>query len=52
MEYPSDRLFHLPVVSVLDSADIEVTDNRLPNPTFAEHRPQVPPRPLIRCHLL
>ncbi|XP_077920049.1 PDZ domain-containing protein MAGIX isoform X1 [Halichoerus grypus] len=27
-------------VSVLDSADIEVTDSRLPNPTFVEHRPQ------------
>lgn len=26
--------------SELDSADIEVTDSRLPNPTFAEQRPQ------------
>ncbi|XP_038320466.1 PDZ domain-containing protein MAGIX isoform X2 [Canis lupus familiaris] len=34
------RLRPKAVVSVLDSADIEVTDNRLPNPTFAEHRPQ------------
>ncbi|XP_072600158.1 PDZ domain-containing protein MAGIX isoform X2 [Vulpes vulpes] len=34
------RLRPKAVVSVLDSADIEVTDNRLPNPTFVEHRPQ------------
>ncbi|XP_006097293.2 PDZ domain-containing protein MAGIX [Myotis lucifugus] len=27
-------------ISDLDSADIEVTDSRLPNPTFVEHRPQ------------
>ncbi|CAK6449972.1 unnamed protein product [Pipistrellus nathusii] len=27
-------------MSELDSADIEVTDSRLPNPTFVEHRPQ------------
>uniref|UniRef100_A0A8C3WF15 MAGI family member, X-linked n=1 Tax=Catagonus wagneri TaxID=51154 RepID=A0A8C3WF15_9CETA len=33
-------LFHPPVVNVLDSADIEVTDSRLPNATFMEHRPQ------------
>ncbi|XP_025789739.1 PDZ domain-containing protein MAGIX isoform X2 [Puma concolor] len=40
MEYPSDCLFHLPAISVLDSADIEVTDSRLPNATFVDHRPQ------------
>ncbi|XP_058391838.1 PDZ domain-containing protein MAGIX isoform X2 [Diceros bicornis minor] len=28
------------VVSVQDSADIEVTDSRLPNAAFVEHRPQ------------
>uniref|UniRef100_A0ABI7W0T2 PDZ domain-containing protein n=1 Tax=Felis catus TaxID=9685 RepID=A0ABI7W0T2_FELCA len=27
-------------ISVLDSADIEVTDSRLPNATFVDHRPQ------------
>ncbi|XP_065757146.1 PDZ domain-containing protein MAGIX isoform X1 [Phocoena phocoena] len=27
-------------ISVLDSADIEVTDSRLPHATFVEHRPQ------------
>uniref|UniRef100_A0A8C7AJ74 MAGI family member, X-linked n=1 Tax=Neovison vison TaxID=452646 RepID=A0A8C7AJ74_NEOVI len=34
------RLRPKAAVSVLDSADIEVTDSRLPNPTFVEHRPQ------------
>lgn len=51
MEYPSDCLFHLPAISVLDSADIEVTDSRLPNATFVDHRPQVPFCPLKECHL-
>ncbi|XP_059014052.1 PDZ domain-containing protein MAGIX [Mustela lutreola] len=34
------RLRPKAAVSVLDSADIEVTDSRLPNPTFVEHRLQ------------
>ncbi|XP_034505663.1 PDZ domain-containing protein MAGIX isoform X1 [Ailuropoda melanoleuca] len=34
------RLRPKAAISVLDSADIEVTDSRLPNPTFVEHRPQ------------
>lgn len=42
---------HPPAISELDSADIEVTDNRLPNPTFVEHRPQVPPSPPNPGHL-
>uniref|UniRef100_A0A2K6RQM0 MAGI family member, X-linked n=1 Tax=Rhinopithecus roxellana TaxID=61622 RepID=A0A2K6RQM0_RHIRO len=29
------------VVSVLDSADIEVTDSRLPHATIVDHRPQI-----------
>lgn len=33
--------FYPPVVSVLDSADIEVTDSRLPHATIVDHRPQV-----------
>ncbi|XP_064339212.1 PDZ domain-containing protein MAGIX isoform X1 [Camelus dromedarius] len=34
------RLRPKEAISVLDSADIEVTDSRLPNATFMEHRPQ------------
>ncbi|XP_054422415.1 LOW QUALITY PROTEIN: PDZ domain-containing protein MAGIX [Pteronotus mesoamericanus] len=34
------RLRPKDAISELDSADIEVTDSRLPNPTFMEHRPQ------------
>ncbi|XP_059767528.1 PDZ domain-containing protein MAGIX isoform X4 [Balaenoptera ricei] len=34
------RLRPKEAISVLDSADIEVTDSRLPNATFVEHRPQ------------
>ncbi|XP_004434984.1 PREDICTED: PDZ domain-containing protein MAGIX [Ceratotherium simum simum] len=34
------RLCPKEVVSVQDSADIEVTDSRLPNAAFVEHRPQ------------
>ncbi|XP_070357834.1 PDZ domain-containing protein MAGIX isoform X1 [Equus asinus] len=34
------RLRPKEAVRVLDSADIEVTDSRLPNVTFVEHRPQ------------
>uniref|UniRef100_A0A9L0SXI1 Proteolipid protein 2 n=1 Tax=Equus caballus TaxID=9796 RepID=A0A9L0SXI1_HORSE len=37
---PADSFIPL-AVRVLDSADIEVTDSRLPNVTFVEHRPQV-----------
>uniref|UniRef100_A0A8C9DLD0 MAGI family member, X-linked n=1 Tax=Prolemur simus TaxID=1328070 RepID=A0A8C9DLD0_PROSS len=33
-------LFHPPAVSVLDSADIEVTDSRLPHPIAVDHQPQ------------
>lgn len=36
---PADSFIPL-AVRVLDSADIEVTDSRLPNVTFVEHRPQ------------
>uniref|UniRef100_A0A2I3LFC0 MAGI family member, X-linked n=1 Tax=Papio anubis TaxID=9555 RepID=A0A2I3LFC0_PAPAN len=35
------RLRRKEVVSVLDSADIEVTDSRLPHATIVDHRPQV-----------
>uniref|UniRef100_A0A8C9H476 MAGI family member, X-linked n=1 Tax=Piliocolobus tephrosceles TaxID=591936 RepID=A0A8C9H476_9PRIM len=34
------RLRRKEVVSVLDSADIEVTDSRLPHATIVDHRPQ------------
>ncbi|XP_025789742.1 PDZ domain-containing protein MAGIX isoform X4 [Puma concolor] len=34
------RLRPKAAISVLDSADIEVTDSRLPNATFVDHRPQ------------
>ncbi|XP_047621287.1 PDZ domain-containing protein MAGIX isoform X6 [Phacochoerus africanus] len=34
------RLRPKEAISVLDSADIEVTDSRLPNATFMAHRPQ------------
>ncbi|XP_028626681.1 PDZ domain-containing protein MAGIX [Grammomys surdaster] len=34
------RLRHKEAVSGLDSADIEVTDSRLPHATLVEHRPQ------------
>ncbi|XP_016073927.1 PREDICTED: PDZ domain-containing protein MAGIX isoform X2 [Miniopterus natalensis] len=33
-------LRHKEAISEMDSADIEVTDSRLPNPTFVEHRLQ------------
>lgn len=47
----SDFSFHLPAINVLDSADIEVTDSRLPKATFVDPRPQVPSRPLKECRL-
>ncbi|XP_057351522.1 PDZ domain-containing protein MAGIX isoform X7 [Manis pentadactyla] len=42
---------HSQAVSVVDSAEIEVTDSRLPKATLVEHQPQVPPRPPNRGHL-
>lgn len=43
--------FYPPVVSVLDSADIEVTDSRLPHATIVDHRRQVTSYPSIGGNL-
>lgn len=51
MQLDPGFVFHPPAINELDSADIEVTDSRLPNPTFMEQRPQVPPSPPNQGHL-